>query len=103
MRAARTIWRYGIPVTSAIRNATTPITGGMICPPDDAAASTAPANVGRKPARLMIGIVNTPVETTLAIGEPESVPNAPEATIAACAGPPVIREVAVKAIFRRVL
>ena len=29
---------------SAIRNAAAPMMGGMICPPVDAAASTAPAN-----------------------------------------------------------
>jgi len=32
---------------SLIRNAAAPITGGMICPPVEAAASTAAANSGR--------------------------------------------------------
>ena len=31
---------------SAIRNAAAPMIGGIICPPVDAAASTAPANSG---------------------------------------------------------
>ena len=34
-------------------------------------------------------MVNTPVPTTFATAPPEIVPNIPEATMAACAGPPL--------------
>ena len=37
---------YGMPMYSAIRNAAAPMIGGMIWPPEEAAASTAPANSG---------------------------------------------------------
>ncbi len=44
-RMARTaIWLYGSPVNSAIKKAAAPMIGGMIWPPVEAAASTAPAN-----------------------------------------------------------
>ena len=43
MIAALTISMYGMPTNSAIKNAAAPITGGINCPPVDAAASTAPA------------------------------------------------------------
>jgi F420-non-reducing hydrogenase iron-sulfur subunit len=36
----------GTPMNSAIKNAAAPIMGGIICPPVEAAASTAPANSG---------------------------------------------------------
>ncbi len=51
-----------------------PMMGGMICPPVEAAASTAAANFGRKPARCIIGMVMTPVAATFATVEPEMVP-----------------------------
>ena len=35
---------YWTPTISAIRKAAAPMIGGMICPPVEAAASTAPAN-----------------------------------------------------------
>ena len=35
---------YGIPVSSTMTKAPAPISGGMICPPDEATASTAPAS-----------------------------------------------------------
>ena len=38
--------RYGTLQVSEIRNAAEPMTGGMIWPPVEAAASTAPANSG---------------------------------------------------------
>lgn len=60
----------------------------MICPPDDAAASTPPANTRLKPRFRIIGIVSTPVDRTLTTGPPEIVPNIAELTIAAFAGPP---------------
>ncbi|MDB4136493.1 hypothetical protein N9583_01910, partial [Burkholderiaceae bacterium] len=37
---------------------------------------------------MIIGIVTTPVPTTFATALPETLPNKPEARIAACAGPP---------------
>ena len=45
--AAMIMVEYGILVISAIRKAAAPITGGMICPPVEAAASTAAENSGR--------------------------------------------------------
>ena len=62
--------------------------GGTIWPPVEAVASTPPANAGLKPRFLIIGIVITPVPTTLATADPETVPNRELAMIAACAGPP---------------
>ena len=69
----------------------------MICPPVEAAASTPPAKRGEKPARLMTGMVKTPVETTLATAAPESMPKSALPTMAAWAGPPAMRAVAAKA------
>ena len=59
------------------------MTGGIIEPPDDAAASTPPAKVFEKPRFNIIGIVKTPVERTFTIGPPEIVPNIADDTIAA--------------------
>ena len=42
--AALQISTYGTSIVSAMMNATAPITGGMICPPMLAVASTPPAN-----------------------------------------------------------
>jgi len=47
MAAATMTSAYGMPVNSTMRNAAAPITGGSICPPEDAEASTPPANSGR--------------------------------------------------------
>ena len=44
-RAAIIILSYGTPVNSTITNAPAPIKGGMICPPDEATASTAADNL----------------------------------------------------------
>ena len=41
------------------------MTGGMICPPDEAAASIPPAKVLWNPRFSIIGMVSTPVESTL--------------------------------------
>ena len=68
---------------SAIRKATAPITGGMICPPVEAVASTAPANFGWNPVRLIIGMVKTPVVTTFATAAPFMVPKLALPTMAA--------------------
>ena len=87
-----------MPVMSAMRKATTPITGGMICPPVEAAASTAPAKAGLETHFLMMGMVKTPVETTLATAVPDREPNRAEAATAAWAGPPAKRPVAAMAM-----
>ena len=73
------------------------MTGGMIEPPDEAAASMPPANTREKPRFIIIGMVSTPVESTLTIGPPEIVPNIAEDTMAAWAGPPRRRRVQRKA------
>ena len=44
--AAAQSFMYGMPTYSASRNEAAPMTGGIICPPVEAAASTAPANSG---------------------------------------------------------
>ena len=88
MAAATITLEYGTAVSAAKTKAATPITGGMIEPPDDAAASTPPAKVLLKPRFNIIGMVNTPVDSTFTIGPPEMVPNIADDTTAACAGPP---------------
>jgi len=45
--AALTITEYSTPSVSAMMKATAPITGGMICPPIEAVASTPAANARR--------------------------------------------------------
>ena len=95
--------RYGTPVIAARIKAATPITGGMIDPPDEAAASMPPANTREKPRCIIIGIVRTPVDNTLTTGPPVIVPNMAELTIAACAGPPRRRRVQRKASLISVL
>jgi hypothetical protein len=72
-----------------MRNAPAPITGGMMAPPADATASTAPANSGRYPVRFMSGIVYVPVPVTFATALPDNVPKSELDTTAASAGPPV--------------
>ncbi len=74
-----------------------PMMGGTICPPHEATASTAPANSRENPVRIIRGIVNVPVLTTLAIVEPETMPNIELATTDACAGPPRKRPVSANA------
>lgn len=73
------------------------MTGGMICPPEDAAASTPPAKVREKPRFSIIGMVRTPVDSTLVTGPPDMVPNSADDTMAAWAGPPRRRRVHRKA------
>ncbi len=69
-------------------NATAPITGGMICPPMLAVASTAPANTEEYPNRFISGIVNGPIVMTFAMPEPEIIPINPDEITATLAGPP---------------
>ena len=72
----------------AMMKAAAPMTGGMICPPVEATASTAPAKWGWYPTLFIRGMVNIPVVQTLATEEPEIVPMIPELTTATLAGPP---------------
>ena len=62
--------------------------GGMICPPVEAAASTAPANSPGYPVFFIIGIVTEPVVTVLPTEEPETMPHRAEEMTATFAGPP---------------
>ena len=86
--AAFTTSQYRTPRISATKNAAAPMIGGMICPPVEAVASTAPANSASYPMRFIRGMVNVPVPITLAQAEPEMEPNSAEATTATFAGPP---------------
>ena len=69
--------------------AAAPITGGISCPPLEAAVSTAPENSESNPLFFINGIVNDPVPTTFATALPEIVPNKLLATTATFAGPPL--------------
>ena len=73
---------------SAMMKATAPMTGGMIWPPIEEVASTAPAKAGLKPKRFISGMVNWPLATTLATPEPEMVPISADDSTQTCAGPP---------------
>ena len=63
-----------MPVKSVIRKAAEPITGGSSAPPVEAADSIAPAWVRLVPVRIIRGMLNEPVVTTSAVGEPEIEP-----------------------------
>ena len=65
---------YGMLVRSDMMNATAPITGGSIAPPQEAVASIAPARAAGMPMRFMIGMVSGPVVATSAVGLPEIEP-----------------------------
>ena len=65
--------------------------GGVICPPQEADASTAPAKRPEKPDFFINGIVKAPVVTVLAMGEPEIMPKKPEETTETFADPPDAR------------
>jgi hypothetical protein len=58
------------------------MTGGISCPPVDAAASTPAANLGENPERTIIGMVITPVDTVVATADPETDPIKPDPTTA---------------------
>ena len=75
---------------SAIRKAAAPIIGGIICPPVEEAASTAPANSGLYPVSFIIGIVTLPVVTVLPTDDPETIPQSAEDITATFAGPPAV-------------
>ena len=74
--------------TSAIKNATEPMTGGTKAPPVEATASTAPAKWGGSPVFFIAGIVKLPVVTTSAAGLPDMVPKRALAITDTFAGPP---------------
>ena len=71
-------------------NAPAPMTGGMICPPELATASTAPAKYAGYPIFFIRGIVKLPVPYTFATAEPDMDPNRHELTTAIFAGPPAV-------------
>ena len=68
------------------------MTGGMICPPHEAVASTAAAIGAGYPDFFIMGIVMVPSTTTLATALPLIVPNKLDETIA-MAGPPLNRPI----------
>ena len=89
--AAAAITRVkGMPTRSATIKTAAAIIGGVNWPPEDAAASTAPAKFDEKPCFLIIGIVKTPVPAILAATDPLIIPKIALATIAAWAEPPRI-------------
>ena len=79
--------------------AAAPMMGGVICPPQEAEASTAPAKRGENPTFFISGMVMTPVVTVLAMAEPEIMPNRPDDTTLTLAGPPENRPAAMVARF----
>ena len=71
-------------------NPPAPMIGGMNMPPMEAAGSMPPATWGLNPAFFIIGMVKAPVDTVLAMAEPEMDPNRPEAMTETLAGPPIL-------------
>ena len=90
-----------MPVSSTMTKAPAPISGGMIWPPDEATASTAPARAGGYPSRRIAGSVIAPVEATLAEAEPEIEPNSAEARTETLAAPALRRPAAAAARFMK--
>ena len=86
--AAAKISLKGISKYSTIMNAAAPKIGGVIWPPVEDAASTAPEKCEGYPTFFMAGIVKDPVVTVLAIDDPEIVPIKADEKIATLAGPP---------------
>ena len=74
------ILKYLIPVIPDMMKAAMPITGGMIGPPLEAAASIPPACSGVYPVLFMAGIVKDPVILTLAAACPVIEPTRPLVT-----------------------
>ena len=68
-------------------NAPAPISGGMIRPPDEATASTAPLNAAGYPSRRIAGRVTAPVDATFADAEPEIDPKKADASTDTFAAP----------------
>ena len=71
-------------------NPPAPMIGGMNMPPMEADGSMAPATCGLKPAFFIRGMVKAPVETVLAMADPDTEPKNPEASTATLAGPPTV-------------
>jgi hypothetical protein len=69
------------------------MTGGMICPPVEAVASTAAANGGVYPVFFIMGIVKMPSTTTFATALPDIVPKRALEMTEALAAPPLTRPV----------
>ena len=84
-------------IISIMMKTAAPMMGGMNWPPVEDTASTAAAKVGWYPRRFIIGMVNVPVPTTLAVALPEIVPNRVLPTTATFAGPPRTRPKSPKA------
>ena len=75
-------------MNSDMRNAAAPMMGGIIWPPVEAAASTAPANSPLYPVSFIIGMVIEPVVTVFPTLEPETMPQSADEMTATFAGPP---------------
>src|SRR5690554_4410026 len=73
----------------------------MICPPEEATASTPPARERGYPRRTMEGIVMAPVDATLAEAEPEMEPISAEEITDTLAPPPVRRPATALARFMK--
>ena len=86
--AATRIVVYGTPTNETMRKAAVPMMGGVMEPPEEAVASTAPATRGVKPERIMAGIVIGPVVSTLDTAEPDIMPMVAEDATATFAEPP---------------
>jgi len=67
-----------------------PMIGGMNIPPIEAAGSIPPATWGLNPAFFIMGMVNMPVETVLAMAEPDIEPKSPDAMTETLPGPPIL-------------
>ena len=70
------------------RNAAVPMMGGVMEPPEDAVASTAPATLALNPDFFMAGMVMGPVVNTLDTAEPLIMPMAAELATETLAEPP---------------
>src|ERR671912_515325 len=90
-----------MPTYSTIRKAAAPMTGGIICPLIEDAASMAPAFTPESPVRFMSGIVKMPPETTFDTEDPETTPLSADDTTATFAGPPRARKGGQGAMPRR--
>jgi hypothetical protein len=73
------------------------MTGGMICPPVEAVASTAQAKGGLNPVRFIRGMVSHPSTITLATALPEIVPKRALEMQEIFPGPPRVRPVIAEA------
>ena len=72
-------------------NADAPMIGGVICPPTDAAASSAAAMRGVYPLRIIVGMVTTPTAAALEGPVPVIVANSALAKIETLPAAPRVR------------